>query len=241
VSAGTKSALLGELRRYLPSAGHEGFIEGPNNDNPFAAQIGADNHEAWCDSYFCSAAKRAGIKGVPLSASCQASVDAYKAAGRLHTTPEVGDQGFLFFPKLGRYAHTGGVEAVISAIKIIQIEGNTDVAGGRTGGRVLRKVRNPQHLMAFGRPLFVPEPRKPAVLPTATLHVGMGPSQAILNVQKFYVRLGNKVALDGKFTPQMEHITELYQAHRPPLAVNGTVDAPTLAAIRAEIKQKGLR
>jgi hypothetical protein len=75
--------------------------------------------------------------------------------------PRPGAIGFLYFPSLGRYAHAVYVEAVRKDGRFVTLEGNTDVAGGRTGGRFMRKVRS-QHGFVFYMPHYSEEtPVKP--------------------------------------------------------------------------------
>lgn len=54
---------------------------------------------------------------------------------------EVGYAVFFYWPSLGRIGHVGWVDAVHRDGTFHSWEGNTDVRGGRTGGRVIRQHR----------------------------------------------------------------------------------------------------
>jgi hypothetical protein len=78
----------------------------------------------------------------------------FRARGRWHATPQVGDLVFYDFPGDGvnRISHVGWVEQV-TATTITAIEGNTNSAGSRDGGAVLRKVRaRGPAIVGYGRP-----------------------------------------------------------------------------------------
>ncbi len=57
------------------------------------------------------------------------------------------------FQVTDRVAHVGIVESVRKDGRFVTIEGNTDVAGGRTGGQVMRKVRS-QNGWTFAMPEY---------------------------------------------------------------------------------------
>lgn len=224
---GTREGMLLAMRSFL------GEEETPHGSNlqPFAAIAGHKNGEAWCDTCVVAAAKLAGVKGVPNSASCQASVDAYKRDGRLHDEPQRGDQEFIWFPKLKRYAHTGVVEAVEGDV-VIPIEGNTDAKGGRTGGKVMRQRRTWTHGMVFGRPLYVPTPKKVLVQGTPTLRPGDGPSQAIKNIQTALNRRGNKLKLTGRMDKATVACVRLFKSRHHLGGLPDVVDAGVWAELR---------
>jgi hypothetical protein len=80
----------------------------------------------------------------------------FRSAGRWHTTsPQVGDVVFFDFPGDGvnRISHVGIVVAVLGGGRIATIEGNTNAAGSRTGGSVLRHTRS-SGIVGYGRPAY---------------------------------------------------------------------------------------
>ena len=78
---------------------------------------------------------------LPLTASCAALGEAAKAKKLLVTTPAPGDVFLLYYPKLGRFAHTGFVTAVRPDGTCETIEGNTNDGGSRDGWGVFARVR----------------------------------------------------------------------------------------------------
>lgn len=119
-----------------------GYSEGPNNSNRFAALAGHKNNEPWCGSFIVAGFRANGLKLPSESAFTPAMLAALRADGRRIAGPQVGALAFLYFPALKRVAHVGWVESVRKDGRFVTIEGNTDVKGGRTGGRVMRKVRS---------------------------------------------------------------------------------------------------
>lgn len=151
---------------------------GSNNFTKYARDIdaiphffnGAKQGYAWCTTFVCWCFIQAfGVEetrrllNLPLdslAAGCVYAIQYYKAAGRLYTTPQVGDQ--VFFGT----AHTGIVVAV-NGSSFDTVEGNTSGASGviSNGGGVCRKSYTLQPSYTFGRPNWAevePEPEKPA-------------------------------------------------------------------------------
>lgn len=68
-----------------------------------------------------------------------------------------GDVVFFYWPNMGRIAHVGIVEEARADGTLVTIEGNTDAAGGREGGEVMRRLRSRATVGrygGFGRPAF---------------------------------------------------------------------------------------
>jgi hypothetical protein len=156
---GTVSRLLEIVAR------EEGYHEGRNNDNKFAAIAGHANHAAWCDTFVVATAKLAGVSGVPNSAYCPSSEAAYKAAGRLHTTPRVGDQFFVYIRSEGTVGHTGWVTGIAAGGRsVYTIEGNSNTNGSPEGIEVVRRVRPVLRtapysgIRSYGRPTYQSAP-----------------------------------------------------------------------------------
>lgn len=146
--AGTAGAFLDECRSHL------GFEEGKNNATPFGIARNAPN-QPWCAAFMSFCLNKTGtghgkIVWVPNI------VAKYHKDGRLFDTPQVGDLFCLWFPKLGRYAHTGAVESVDGSF-YWTVEGNSNNAGERTGGKVVRLRRKWKGTRTvFARPPFAP-------------------------------------------------------------------------------------
>jgi hypothetical protein len=145
--SGTAGEFLDECRSHL------GFVEGPgDNETPFGRARGA-NFQPWCAAFvsYCLNATGTGhghLVYVP------AIVAKYLHEGRLFTAPQPGDLFCLWFPSKNRYAHVGAVEAVDGNF-IWTVEGNSNKAGSRTGGSVVRLHRRWQGTRTvFARPPF---------------------------------------------------------------------------------------
>lgn len=225
----TADKLLEVARRNL------GVTERPmgSNRQPYAAIAGHADGYAWCDTFCVATAKVAKVKGVPDSAYCPASVQGYQSASRLFTTPARGDQGFIWYGSKGRYAHTGWVEAVEPGGRfVIMIEGNTDEAGGRTGGKVMRKRRSTKG-MVFGRPLYAAaKPKAPTKRkPDPTIAIG-AQGQLVLNIQRALVRHGHKVATDASFGALTKKAVIAFQ-RKMGLVPDGIVGQATWNALRS--------
>lgn len=227
--AGTVADVLGVARRNL------GVVEGKNNSNPYAPIAGHANNQPWCASFVVACMRRGGVKAGNESAYTPSLSSSLPKVSKSDVRP--GDVMFLYFPSLGRIAHTGIVEAVF-ATYVICIEGNTDEAGGRTGGKVMRKKRAYKNL-TFGRPAYKaapapkpkPAPAKPAPRkPDPILREG-NRGQLVLNVQKALNAHGQRVALDSVFGPATRKAVIAFQKKKR-LTADGIVGQATWNALR---------
>jgi hypothetical protein len=132
---------------------HLGYSEGPrDNETPFGAWAGC-NLQPWCCAFTSWCLDQAALP-VGKVAYCPAAVQYWKEQARLFSRPQEGDCFFLYFPSKRRYAHTGFVEKV-DGDRIVTIEGNSNSAGSRTGGQVVRLRRRwAGTRTVFGRPAY---------------------------------------------------------------------------------------
>jgi hypothetical protein len=150
---GTAGAFLDECRSHL------GFIEGPGeNETPFGKARGA-NFQPWCAAFVSFCLNQTGT-GHGRIVYVPTIVAKYRDEGRLHTTPQVGDLFCLWFPSKKRYAHVGAVESVDGDF-VWTVEGNSNKAGSRTGGAVVRLHRK----WRGTRTVFARPPYQPGSLP----------------------------------------------------------------------------
>lgn len=129
----------------------DGYAEDPpgSNRTKFGAWYGLDG-QPWCamalSKWFYDA-------GLPLPASTSkgfawtpAGADWFRRQGRwLGSTDRRVTPGlvvFFYWPSLRRIGHVGIVDEVLPDGTFWSWEGNTDEAGGRTGGRVIRQHRS---------------------------------------------------------------------------------------------------
>jgi hypothetical protein len=127
------------------AASQNGYVEGPNNATKYGAWYGVD-HQPWCAMFTSWVYAAAGMTQEEYvhAAYCPSAVNAGKARGWIVNTPEPGDQAVYRLGALGyvRACHTGIVASVdLARGTITAWEGNTDEAGGRTGGKVMLKTR----------------------------------------------------------------------------------------------------
>lgn len=228
---GTWSSMKANCRSQI------GFVEGSNNDNPYAAICGHANHRAWCQTYLCAMAKLSGLKLPANTASTLAMAEAFKEMGAWGHASKPGAFGFIFIVGLGRIGHVYAVETIAPDGRDITFEGNTDVKGGRTGGRVMRHYRGAR--VGYGYPDYAPEKAK--VLkpkPARVLKFGMGPAQDILNVQKALIKIAPSnariIKLNGIMDKGTVEVVRIFQKHRG-ISPTGEVDLRTLQRIRDEI------
>lgn len=160
------TARTGTAARLLEVLAPEvGYREGTGNRNKYAAIAGHANGFAWCATFVCATAKMAGVTGVPNSAWTPYQESQYKANGRLHTTPIVGAQFFVYFVGEGRVAHTGWVTGIAAGGRsVYTVEGNSNDNGSREGIEVVRRVRpvlrasGSSGIRSYGYPTFVRPP-----------------------------------------------------------------------------------
>nr|WP_306428152.1 CHAP domain-containing protein [Brevibacterium sp. 68QC2CO] len=115
------------------------------------------NGVAWCAIYASWVMHQAGVPTsvVPKHAYTPSGAAWFKARGQWHHSPKVGDMVYYDLAGLGRISHVGWVSKVYKDGSWDAWEGNTDKAGGRTGGRVMLKHRSSTGPRGgFGRPKY---------------------------------------------------------------------------------------
>lgn len=213
----TKTQVLNHFRSEI------GTVEGPGNRTEYAAEAGHANGYPWCATFVVAMFRRAKMKLPSESAYTPTMYNGLKAAGRAIKGPEVGALAFLYFSSMGRIAHVGIVESLRPDGRFVTIEGNTDVAGGRTGGRVMRKVRS-RHNWHFAMPVYTVPPPQRFVL-RRVLRVGVADGPDVEALQK---KVGTKV--DGNFGFYTKKAVKLFQ-EKVGLKADGEVGPATTAKL----------
>lgn len=132
-----------------------GYVEGPGSNVNKFSYYWKRPPQPWCADFVCWVLQKSGALDVPQSSYTPALYGNYQSANRSGHTPRVGSLVFFQWPDMGRIAHVGIVEEIRADGSLVTIEGNTDVAGGRTGGQVMRKVRR-ANIAGYGHPIYAP-------------------------------------------------------------------------------------
>jgi surface antigen len=138
--------------------------------------------------------------------------------------PAPGHIVFFNFPgdSVNRISHVGIVESVRPDGSVVTIEGNTDERGGRTGGKVMRKVRR-VGIVGYGIPDYdgkaasprpaaaaSPRPGAPA-FPGRLLKLGSkGPDVKLAQGRLVHLKVA-RLAIDGEFGNQTAAAVRKFQ------------------------------
>ena len=139
-------------------------MEGPRDNENFFSTYWHKGRQPWCADFVTWALDQAQALDVPQSSYTPTLAQSYRDARRWGEAPVVGAVVFFQWPGMGRIAHVGLVESIRPDGSIVTVEGNTDVKGGRTGGKVMRKVRR-ANIAGYGYPKYNPAAPKPAPAP----------------------------------------------------------------------------
>lgn len=206
---------MGDLAKVLAAGRAQlGYREGPgSNVNKFSAHWGKPP-QPWCADSAAWVLAQGGALDVPWSSYTPHFAKAYQDAGRWGQTPKVGAVVFFEWPGMGRIAHVGIVEAVRPDGSIVVLEGNTDVAGGRTGGQYMRKVRR-ANIAGYGYPRYKTT-AKPKTRTDRLLGLANPPmrGQDVLNVQRALNRLGNRLREDAVYKRADADVVAIFQQNR---------------------------
>lgn len=211
------------------------------NDWYYDRRVSGTNY-AWCAVFVSWVAAVAGATDIiPRTAWTPSLAQYYKERGRWGSSPRVGAVSLYNISGLGRISHCGFVEAVHPDGSFTAIEGNTDYAGGRTGGRVMRQTRRyvgPGG--GFGYPLYgdgLGEDVLPSRIPN---NVGDAGGQPLLRVGSRgeavkTVQRAVGASADGIFGPKTRSAVQQFQrAHG--LEPDGVVGPNTWGAINGASK-----
>lgn len=142
--------------------GELGYVEKPVNITKYGAAF-RSNPAQWCGLFVMWVFRQA-RHACPNTAYTPNGVAAFKNMGAWHTTgePVAGDLLYFDFPNddLNRVSHIGICVKVLKNGQVLTIEGNTTptkVWGDeRNGGQVALKLREPAHIVGWGRPNYKP-------------------------------------------------------------------------------------
>lgn len=246
-----------------------GVAERPRGSNrtPYGEWFGF-NGVAWCSIFVAWVLAQIGIDprhAIDGYASCAQALAGWRRLGRTRKKTDVQPGDVLFF-KIGRRGnatnHTGFARSApyrprrLSFLKVDTIEGNTNSAGSRTGGMVLRKTRPMSQVVGVARPQYVAgippqvipgdeaarlafwfaatfdqtaEAARPSVFPV--LHQGDGGDWVKVWQGAFDWAAGEADPIDGEYGPSTADTVRRVQK----LAgqqVTGSIDVATWGALR---------
>lgn len=222
-----------QLDSKTANAGYNNFTKYARDmDNIPGFYNGKKQGAYWCDMFvdWCfvkafgvEAAKKLLFQPNKSSgAGCKYSANYYRKAGRLYSSPKVGDQ--IFFGKKGSESHTGIVYKVTSDT-VYTIEGNTRATSGviANGGGVFLKAyaRTDKNIAGYGRPAYDTEP-KPKEENTVTIELTVlkrgSQGEQVETLQRllstYGYDLGSKNPFDGKFGEKTETAVLKFQKAR---------------------------
>lgn len=114
----------------------------------------------WCAMFVSWVAAQAGATAIiPRHSYTPTGAAWFKNRGRWHSgTRGLAPGDIVYFDfGLGRISHVGIFEGWNRG-RVVTIDGNTGAAGGRSGGRVLRRARAPRYVVGYGRPAYTTRP-----------------------------------------------------------------------------------
>ena len=161
--AGTAADMLRVARSQI------GVKESPRGSNRVKYTRWYGLTGPWCAMFVSWVARQAGVDKsvIPTHAYTPSGRNFFRGKNRYYRKPKVGDIVYYQFPGFSRVSHVGIVEKVHSDGSWTAIEGNTDSAGGRTGGQVMRKRRySVGRLGGFGRPAYKKSTSKKTTTPS---------------------------------------------------------------------------
>lgn len=210
------------------------------NRNCYAVRAGHADGHPWCATFQVAVFRQAGMRLGNESAYTPSLYNSLKQEGRAIDGPCVGSVVFFHWPKLGRIAHVGLVESLLPDGRFVSIEGNTDESGGRSGGKVMRKVRAPARTF-FSLPAYDSAPAAPPPLPPTVNGVptypgmteqGMHDSPVTRQYQQRLQDRGWKLTVDGDHGPGTTKVLGAFQADKG-LAADGVGGPVTWQALWA--------
>jgi peptidoglycan hydrolase-like protein with peptidoglycan-binding domain len=228
------AALLEVARSQL------GYTEQPagSNRTKFGEWYGMDG-SAWCAMFvsWC-AANSDNASVIPRFAYTPAGAEWFKSRASFGSRPVVGAIAFYDTAGLGRISHTGIVESVAGDGRWYAIEGNTDVAGGRTGGSVRRQLRSTVGTSrgGFGLPAYTAAAAAAGLAyPGLVLRRGAigGAVRAVQTaLNRSLAAAGHTpLTIDGSFGPATLTAVLWFQGQHAGLSVDGLIGPATWAAL----------
>lgn len=231
--AATAADVIRVARSYLGYVEQGGRDGKSGNLTIFGKWFGLDGNP-WCDMYVSFCFYRAGVqhgsgKGF---AYCPTDQAWWTKQGRLHHTPQVGDQVFYGFGHTSP-VHTGIVVKVTGPDTFDAIEGNTAVGNDANGGEVMIRQRRVSDTTGFGRPAYAASSSSQTA---AANKVKPNPKQPVQHRQ---LALTSPLTRGADVTWVQNRLIAL--KYLPKGSADSVYGPHTAGAVKAFQKSKGLR
>ena len=193
----------------------------------------------WCCVFVWWVFKEAGAPelffGGKKTAGATTLMNYYKQKGQLvkQGNYKPGDIVFFQFDNDAYADHVGIIEEVLKDGDIVTIEGNTSLTSDDNGGKVMRRGRTPNVIMAVAHPDYEKEEEvKTVKVALKVCKRGMKNYPEIKTIQRLLRSLGYKdnvgkiIEIDGSFGPATEAAVKKFQKDNK-LQVDGKVGQKT--------------
>jgi hypothetical protein len=136
-----------------------GVVENPRGSNwgpevkQFISHVGFKSPIPWCAAYVKAGFDTVGIKTTitAFSPTANNAKNRVYFRGKWLKEPRAGDVFTIYYPSMGRIAHTGYFSRMINSSMVETIEGNTNPGGGRDGYGVFKRRRPLRSLYSITR------------------------------------------------------------------------------------------
>ena len=142
---------------------HLGYVEGKNNDNIFAAEVGHANNQPWCNTFICAVFKEAEEEAAVINTAAVLTTLAWAVKYNRLITKQLAKRGDLVLFNFHGSKTPEHIELAVhdfdpKSASIECIGGNTSpvISSGSqaNGDGVYKKMRPVQSIVAVVRPMY---------------------------------------------------------------------------------------
>ena len=142
---------------------HLGYVEGKNNDNIFAAEVGHANNQPWCNTFICAVFKEADAESATINTAAVLTTLAWAVKYNRLVTKQSAKRGDLILMNFTGHKTPEHIELAVhdfdlKSASIECIGGNTSPAissGSQANGDgVYKKMRPASSIVAVVRPMY---------------------------------------------------------------------------------------
>jgi hypothetical protein len=152
------------IQKVISSAvSHLGYVEGKNNDNIFAAEVGHANNQPWCNTFICAVFKEAGEEKAVINTAAVLTTLAWAVKNNRLITKQLAKRGDLILMNFNGKKTPEHIELAVhdfdpQSASVECIGGNTSPAvnsGSQANGDgVYKKMRPVASIVAVVRPIY---------------------------------------------------------------------------------------